>query len=546
MNLFSELILTLVKSAEWIAIASLKTIPIIILVLIVQRLFRRQLSAAFRHLLWLCVLLSLSIPFGWTLNLGNISNNYSAQTLLTNETLGYEFKHENVITAETTVLQDDKIRVPQEIHSADSRESYRWKNSITHNLTFILTMIWLCGATLFLVVTLKRARYFQRIKIASTKVTPDIISLFNSCKRELGIQQSIQLLSSHNLQSPISLGWIKPAIILPHNIKQTLSPETLKHVLLHELGHIKRQDIFFNWLACLINILHWFNPMVWLACKRMRTDMEIACDALVLKHLDESQRKRYGTTLIEIGETPRISPRASTTLGILENHKELKERLIMIKEFTTMNMKNTLIFSLVLATTTFTALAQPDMQKPQQAAAELVATKTISTTGTSLHDVATRAEKDLKTKVLVGQKDADSRIQVNFGTDTINYGQLLTQLKINEYTAYKSKDYIQIIPIRDARFLAIPTVEKGKNYYEDEVVTDYLKPEKACAVKIMAALRPLVPPYGHLTTFDDNNTLIISDTYGNIQRIKNAIAAIDANLSGVQNCDSSETKKTTK
>jgi general secretion pathway protein D len=220
----------------------------------------------------------------------------------------------------------------------------------------------------------------------------------------------------------------------------------------------------------------------------------------------------------------------------LENHTELKERLNMIKEFTTMNMKNTLIFGLVLVTTTFTALAQPAAQKPQPAITEATPIKAVATSGTSLRDVAARAEKDLKIKVLVGQRDAEGHIQVNFGADTIDYGQLLTQLKINEYTAYKSKDYIQIIPIRDARSLAIPTVEKGKSYYEDEVVTDYLVPEKACAGKVLMALRPLVPQYAHLSTFEDNNTLIISDTYGNIQRIKSAIKAIDANLSAPQNC----------
>jgi general secretion pathway protein D len=109
-------------------------------------------------------------------------------------------------------------------------------------------------------------------------------------------------------------------------------------------------------------------------------------------------------------------------------------------------------------------------------------------------------------------------------------------LKINEFTAYKSKDYIQIVPLRDARNLSIPIVEKGKIYYEDEVVTDYLKTEKACSGQVLAVVRPLVPQYSHLSAYEDAHTLIIIDTYGNIQRIRSVIKALEANLDAPVDC----------
>jgi beta-lactamase regulating signal transducer with metallopeptidase domain len=536
----SELLLILTNFAEWLAIASLKTIPLIAFVLIVQRLFRKQLSAAARHLLWLSVLLSLSIPFGWNLHLASfptsdasVSRLDSTQHSVDSTTTDMLIVSESGLTETHNIGTQDNLALQEK----NTFLGNTWA-AISQNYSIALTLFWLGGVIVFLSLTLARAHYFHRTKASASPAPSNTFATFQTCKLELGITTSIQLLSTPEIQSPITVGWLRPAVILPHNLDQHLTPATLKHVLLHELGHIKRHDILLNWLACIINILHWFNPAVWFACKRMRMDMEMACDALVLSHLDKSQRKSYGATLIEISEIPRTSPKALTTLGILENHTELKERLNMIKEFTTMNIKNTILFGLILTATAVTSFAQPNTithNKPSNTVTENSNDKRTDD-HLSLKDFAKIAERELKTKVLVGQNDAKNTIQVNVGKESLNYGQFLTQLKINEYTAYKSKDYIQIVPMREARNLSIPIVEKGKTYFEDEVVTDYLKTEKACSGQVLAVVRPLVPQYSHLSAYEDARTLIIIDTYGNIQRIKAVIKALEANLDAPVDC----------
>jgi hypothetical protein len=328
---------------------------------------------------------------------------------------------------------------------------------------------------------------------------------------------------------------MKPAIMLPKNLEHQLTPAKLKHVLLHEVSHIKRHDIFFNWIICLVNVLHWFNPVVWLACRYMRRDMEMACDALVLHHLDKTQRKSYGTTLIEISEIPRVSPRVQTALGMFENHNELKQRLHMIKDFTTMNIPNSIFFVVILTATAITSLAQPNTETSDKApSAPLAKVSDVNSEDIELRNFAKFAEKELKMKVLVGQNYAKNSVQVNMA-EPLDYGKFLTQLKINEFTAYKSKDYIQIIPLRDARSFSIPVVEKGKTYYEDEVVTDYLTTDKSCAAQVLATVRPLVPQHAHLSS-DNGHTLIIIDTFGNIQRIRGAIKTLEANLDAPVDC----------
>lgn len=544
MNLISELVPALNNIAEWLAIASLKTIPLIVFIFAIKHIFRKRLSAASVHLLWLSVFMSLSIPVGWDIQLERFTRDNSLVAISSEP----DTKNSSAATFQRQIVIGNKIIGPQQDFTPEQTASWIKTYTIVlrQHYRLILACLWLSGTIILLGLTGISAFRFHRIKTNSLIVTTDLSNLFNLCKMEMGLSKSIQLLSSHEIQSPITLGWLRPAIVLPQNIEKNLSSENLKYILLHELGHIKRHDIFFNWIACLINILHWFNPLVWLAFKQMRMDMEIACDALVLSRLHQSQHKHYGATLIEISQVPRVSHRAITTLGILENHADLKERLKMIKEFTTMNIKNTVFFATILMLATVTSLAQPTASTAiKPTAADESKNTTHSESTITLQEFAAIAEKDLKIKVLVGQDDAAKNIPFNPSNEPLNYGQLLTQLKINQFTAYKSKDYIQIVKINDARYLSIPTVEKNGTYYDDEIVTDYLKMEKACPGQILAATRPLVPQYGHLSTYEDTRTLIIVDTYGNIQRIRGAIKAMEDNLDKPMNCSNSKlsTKK---
>jgi len=161
----------------------------------------------------------------------------------------------------------------------------------------------------------------------------------------------------------------------------------------------------------------------------------------------------------------------------------------------------------------------------------------------SLQSFASRAEKDLGKKVLVGF-NGDARIQTNINENPIDYKKLLAQLQINGFTAFTSEDYIQIVSVRDARSLA-PIVEKGKKYYDDEFVTDYIKLDKSCAGSVLATIRPLVPQYSHLTTYEDAKTLIIVDSYSNIQRVKSVIATIEKNIDSPRDCNRRQTVEPT-
>lgn len=522
MNLVFDMAV-LLNVVEWLALASLKTIPLIILILLLRRFFRHSFSASAHHLLWITVLVSLTIPVGWNMNIQplhelNVEKNNAQQ----------ELPIENGLVLTSTVEAKHTQSAAAELPIAIGKYT-SWISTLAKNTSVVAAMVWLMGVVVLLLVTLFKARLYYRIKREALVVSPDVAQMFEGCKENIHYHKSVQLLCSKNIHTPIAMGLLQPAIIIPLDIEKSLTSEQLKYVLLHELGHVKRRDLWFNWIVSLINIIHWFNPFVWFAARRMRTDMEAACDALVLSSLPKIQHKNYGETLIELSDFLPYSARALSAVGILENHHELKERLKMIKQIKTMNVRRIVLFGVILVGTAVTAFAQPS-QKVSVTQADVVAQKM------TLQNFALMAEEVLKSEVLVNAKDADTSVRIRTNINELDYSGLLTQLKQNGFTAYKSNGAINFIQIGEARNSPVPVVEKNKTYFDDEYVTESIKPEKACSSKLVPALRPLVPQEGHMTTSENPDMIILVDTYSNIQRIKAIIKQIDDGMDKPADC----------
>ena len=98
-----------------------------------------------------------------------------------------------------------------------------------------------------------------------------------------------------NLHTPFVLGIIRPRIYLPKELNRER-----RYVLLHERMHIRRRDPLLKAAACLALVLHWFNPLVWLAFWVLERDMECACDEAVLDELGSGMKKEYAEALLTV------------------------------------------------------------------------------------------------------------------------------------------------------------------------------------------------------------------------------------------------------
>ena len=143
-------------------------------------------------------------------------------------------------------------------------------------LVSLLSSAWLLGIVILLIYTI--IRYVNlRQKICTAIPLHD------------------NIYESENISSPFLLGILRPKIYLPLGIDKP----GLDYVVTHERTHIRRGDHIIKPLALLIMVVHWFNPLVWLAFVLLSRDIELACDERVISHLDRNSRADYTTALLK-------------------------------------------------------------------------------------------------------------------------------------------------------------------------------------------------------------------------------------------------------
>jgi ankyrin repeat protein len=81
---------------------------------------------------------------------------------------------------------------------------------------------------------------------------------------------------------PVTFGWRRPVVLLPEAARGWEEAQ-LREALLHELAHVRRHDWALQMIARAARALHWFDPLVWLLCRRLLLEAELACDDQVLR-----------------------------------------------------------------------------------------------------------------------------------------------------------------------------------------------------------------------------------------------------------------------
>jgi beta-lactamase regulating signal transducer with metallopeptidase domain len=328
---------------------------LILLVLAVQWALRGRLNPRWRYGLWLLVMIRLALP--WTLpsraslfNLVHFSGGslWLAQTGSRSGNSGSSSSQINT-----------NIQAEQPGTKSGLRQPV-WARHLSSDLNWLLAL-WLAGvlalATYLLVIHLRLSRSIRRHR---PLIDSPVLNLLEDCKQQMGVRVPVTLVETTEVGSPSLFGFVRPRLLLPAGLAQSFALEELRCVFLHELGHIKRRDIQVGWLMTALQIIHWFNPLVWLACYRMRVDRELACDALALHHAPENENQRYGSTIIKLLERFGSPARAPSLAAAVENKNQLKERIQMIAKFKKTNRGLTLAAALFAGLTliTFTD-AQP-------------------------------------------------------------------------------------------------------------------------------------------------------------------------------------------
>jgi beta-lactamase regulating signal transducer with metallopeptidase domain len=223
-------------------------------------------------------------------------------------------------------------------------------------------LVWAAGAATFAAFLAFTHHQLRKRIVARRPLTDSaVLELLEDCKQQMGIRAPVLLVETGDVGSPSLFGFVRPRLLLPSGLTKSFSREELRYMLLHELAHIKRRDILVGWCMAALQVVHWFNPLVWLAFRRMRADRELACDALTLSCFGAGHAQAYGRTIIKLLERFGRSAWAPCLAGAVESKQQLNERITMIAEF---NAKKRSTKLALLLCTLLGAVAMTDAQPP--------------------------------------------------------------------------------------------------------------------------------------------------------------------------------------
>jgi uncharacterized protein (TIGR03435 family) len=143
-----------------------------------------------------------------------------------------------------------------------------------------------------------------------------------------GTTRRAGLLISREVRSPIAVGFLHPAVILPEGLREQLSHSELNCVLLHEAAHLARYDDWTNLLARLLDAALALHPVPWWVLRQIEREREMACDDWVVSRTGSP--RSYAESLARIVEL-RIAPATSVLAsGIFTRQSRLLGRIEML------------------------------------------------------------------------------------------------------------------------------------------------------------------------------------------------------------------------
>jgi len=196
------------------------------------------------------------------------------------------------------------------------------------NPTNIAVLLWASGASLVLIRLAIGSLTVRRLaRVAAPTSDPAWIDIIDDLKAQLSISRPIRLRIAERTIPPMTWGIFSHAVLLPASAAGWTA-ERRRMVLAHELAHVKRNDGVLQMLLQAVCSLHWFNPLVWYASRRLRIERECACDDRVLQLGADADD--YADHLLQVARTINPGGGLSMATVAMAHRSQLETRLLSI------------------------------------------------------------------------------------------------------------------------------------------------------------------------------------------------------------------------
>ncbi len=286
-----------------------------LLILLLKRIFKSKLSAKWQVFVWAILLIRFFIPSMPESEI-SVFNTVKVPETVYMETTPIVFPAAQPIAEKTDVFEQTPVKAN--------------KNTGIEKIT---NFVWIIGAvslfSYFIAVYVK-----ESFKKKEPITDESIYNILSECKNNLNIPRKIRLVKGN---TPMLMGIFRPKIIIP----QGYSENEQRDILMHELCHLKNNDILILWLGILVLCFNWFNPIIWYSFFVLRRDIEVFCDSRVLKYCDN--KKEYASLLLKTALSKNKFLAGTTALQ--NGEKEIARRIKYIAYF----KKPKVLWSIIIA-----------------------------------------------------------------------------------------------------------------------------------------------------------------------------------------------------
>ncbi|MEP7257863.1 MAG: M56 family metallopeptidase [Flavitalea sp.] len=196
---------------------------------------------------------------------------------------------------------------------------------LLHAATPFLSLIYLAGLAFLLTRLAREFRLNGKLSHSHLQLPDDYLALFlESAAKQMGIKRKVKIWLSHLVDTPLTIGFWKPLVLLPVALFSHLTPSQAEAIIIHELHHIKRSDYLVNLLMAFADIFLFFNPFVRTLAGIVKKERENSCDDKVLQL--QYNMHEYAQALLML-ETKRLQQHRLTIAATGRDQRALLNRV---------------------------------------------------------------------------------------------------------------------------------------------------------------------------------------------------------------------------
>ncbi len=210
----------------------------------------------------------------------------------------------------------------------------------------MMLTVWIGGVfvlMLRLAFSLGWVRHLRTSSFESTEIQESLNTIVSRLRLKIKPVAS----ESVHVQSPVTIGHLKPLILFPIGIINQLSPQEVEAILTHELAHIVRRDYLSNLIQSFIETLFYYHPVTWWISRIVRSERENRADDLAVSWCGDQISYVKALMTVEEMQVQRHAP--SLAIGFASHKGAMLARIQRILHIPYKNhnqMEKTVLLSL--------------------------------------------------------------------------------------------------------------------------------------------------------------------------------------------------------